>query len=140
MRGFLDAHARDSGLPPSVPVPSPIELNGASVLDAGDRRVHVLANILLPRVIVFGGLLDVAECDELVELSRARPKHSPAVDPATGGDQLHGDRTSAGAHFPRGANALVSRIEAHIARLNAWPFATGEHSQIRRPGGGGQYR
>src|SRR3546814_12124890 len=70
----------------------------------------VLANILLPRVIVFGGLLDVAECDELVELSRARLKPSSVVDPATGGDQLHEDRTSAGAHFPRGANRSEERL------------------------------
>src|SRR3546814_6008782 len=104
-------HARESGLPPSVPVPSPIELNGASVLDAGDRQVHVLANMLLPRVIVFGGLLDVAECDELMELSRASLKRSAVLDAETGGDQVHGDRTSAGTHFARGGNALVSRIE-----------------------------
>src|SRR3546814_18145754 len=72
MRGFLDAHARDSGLPPSVPVPSPIALNGASVPDAGDRQGHVLANILLPPVLVVGGLLDVAGWHRFVQLSRSR--------------------------------------------------------------------
>src|SRR3546814_13601754 len=45
MRGFLAPHARDSGLPPSVPVPSPIDLTGASALHAGDRTAHVLAPI-----------------------------------------------------------------------------------------------
>src|SRR3546814_6867781 len=64
VRDYLDVHARESGLPPSVPVPSPIELNGASVLDAGDRQVHVMANMFLPRVIILGGLLDVARSEE----------------------------------------------------------------------------
>lgn len=140
MRGYLDAHARDSGLPPSVPVPSPIELNGASVLDAGDRQVHVLANMLLPRVIVFGGLLDVAECDELMELSRATLKRSTVLDAETGGDQVHDDRTSAGTHFARGGNALVSRIEARIATLLDWPVENGEATQILRYGVGAQYK
>lgn len=140
MRGYLDAHARDSGLPPSVPVPSPIELNGASVLDAGDRQVHVLASLMLPRVVVFGGLLDDAECDELIALSRVSLKPSSVVDPATGGDQLHKDRTSAGTHFARGANALVSRIEARIAKLLDWPVVNGEAIQILRYGAGAQYR
>src|SRR3546814_18008345 len=57
MRGFLDAHARDSGLPPSAPVPSPIELKGASVLAAGDRQVHVLAHILLGHAAGLGRVL-----------------------------------------------------------------------------------
>src|SRR3546814_13358428 len=65
MRGFLDAHARASGLPPSVPGPSPIELTGASVLDDGEWPVHVLANILLPRVIVVVGLLGGAGWDDM---------------------------------------------------------------------------
>ena len=55
VRDWLDSHARDSGLPPSVPVPSPIDLNGSSILQVGDRGVSVLASMLLPRVIVFGG-------------------------------------------------------------------------------------
>src|SRR3546814_17601840 len=51
VRDYLDVNARESGLPPSVPVPSPIQLTGASVLDAGNRQVHVPANMFLPRVI-----------------------------------------------------------------------------------------
>lgn len=140
VRDYLDVHARESGLPPSVPVPSPIELNGASVLDVGDRQVQVLANMMLPRVIVFGGLLDAAECDGLIELSRVSLKRSSVIDPATGGDQLHKDRTSAGTHFKRGGNALISRIEARIARLLDWPVENGEAVQILRYGVGAQYR
>ena len=140
VREWLDSHARDSGLPPSVPVPSPIELNGSSVLKVCDREVCVLASLLLPRVIVFGGLLGDDECDELVEMSRPKLKRSTILDPESGGDEVHVDRTSAGTFFPRGGNALCKRIEARIAALLDWPLANGEALQILRYGPGAQYR
>lgn len=140
VRGWLDSHARDSGLPPSVPVPSPIELNGPSVLQVGDREVCVLASMLLPRVIVFGGLLGHDECDELVEMSRPRLKRSTTLDPQSGGDEVHVDRTSAGTFFPRGGNPLCERIEARIAALLDWPLENGEALQILRYGPGAEYR
>ena len=140
VREWLDSHARDSGLPPSVPVPSPIELNGASVLQVGDREVCVLAGMLLPRVIVFGGLLGDDECDELVEMSRPKLKRSTILDPDSGGDEVHVDRTSAGTFFPRGGNALCKRVEARIATLLDWPLENGEAMQILRYGPGAQYR
>src|SRR3546814_13374205 len=49
MRGFLDAPARDSGVPPSVPVPSPIDTNGAFVPDSRTRAVPEWVTLLLPR-------------------------------------------------------------------------------------------
>src|SRR3546814_4235178 len=84
--------------------------------------------MLLPRVIVLGGLLDVAECDELMELSRASLKRSTVLDAETGGDQVHGDRTSAGPHFARGGTALVSRTGARLARMLVWPVRSDAHT------------
>src|SRR3546814_7139837 len=75
-----------------------------------------------------------------MELSRASLKRSTVLDAETGGDQVHGDRTSAGTHFARGGNALVSRIEARIARLLDWPVENGEAIQILRYGVGAQYK
>lgn len=140
VRDWAAAGSRDAGLPPAVPVPSPVELNGASVLRAGDRDIAVLANLLLPRVVVFGGLLSDDECDELVELSRPKLQRSTILDPDTGGDTVHVDRTSAGTHFPRGGTALVRRIEARIAALLDWPVENGEAMQVLRYGPGAQYR
>ncbi|MGY0619905.1 2OG-Fe(II) oxygenase [Lysobacter sp. A378] len=140
VREWLDSHARDSGLPPSVPVPSPIELKGPSALQVGDHEVCVLASLLLPRVIVFGGLLGDDECDELVEMSRPKLKRSTVLDPDSGGDEVHVDRTSAGTFFPRGGNPLCKRIEARIAALLDWPLENGEALQILRYGPGAQYR
>lgn len=140
VRDWAAAGSRDVGLPAAVPVPSPVELNGASVLRAGDRDIAVLANLLLPRVVVFGGLLSDDECDELVELSRPKLQRSTILDPDTGGDTVHVDRTSAGTHFPRGGTALVRRIEARIAALLDWPVESGEAMQVLRYGPGAQYR
>ena len=48
------------------PVPS-IDLGAAPAwVDAGDRRVQVLAVLAHPRVVLLGGLLDEAECDALI--------------------------------------------------------------------------
>lgn len=140
LRDFLERHARETGLPPSVPVPSPIEVNGPSIARTPDREVQVLASILLPRVIVFGGLLGHDECDQLVEMSRPALKRSSILDPETGGDVVHGDRTSEGTFFPRAANPLIARIEARIAALLDWPVENGEAIQILRYGPGAEYR
>lgn len=140
LREFLDRHARESGLPPSVPVPAPIGLNGSSVVRAVDRDVQIVMSMLLPRVIVFGGLLSHEECDELVALSRSKLQRSTILDAETGGDVIHGDRTSEGTFFNRGANPLCARIEARIATLLDWPLENGEAIQILRYGPGAEYR
>ncbi|MDV5979909.1 MAG: 2OG-Fe(II) oxygenase [Lysobacter sp.] len=140
VRGWVEQGSRDAGLPTAVPVPSPIDLNGASVLRVGDRDITVLANLMLPRVVVFGGLLSAEECDALVALSRPRLQRSTILDPDTGADAVHVDRTSAGTHFPRGSNALCRRIEARIAALLDWPVENGEAIQVLRYGPGAQYR
>lgn len=127
-------------LPPPVPVPVPVSPNGASVLDLGDRQVRVLASLKLPRVVVFGGLLSDEECDDLIALSRQRLRRSTTVDPQTGGDQVHGDRTSEGTWFERGGNDLCARIEARIARLLDWPLENGEGLQILHYGVGAEYK
>lgn len=137
---FLERNAQQTGLPLPVRVPVPVEPNGASLLDAGDRQVRVLASLMLPRVLVLGGLLADDECDALIELSRARLRRSTTVDPETGGDQVHADRTSRGTYFTRGQNALCARIDARIARLLDWPLDHGEGLQVLNYGPGAEYR
>src|SRR5690606_30921344 len=95
----LEEDARRSGVPLPLPVPVPIQPNGPALLDAGDRQVQLLASLMLPRVVVLGGLLSDAECAALVELARPRLRRSTIVDGRTGGDQVHADRTSRGMFF-----------------------------------------
>ena len=140
VNAYVADRSRDTGLPLPVRVPVVAEPNGASVVDAGDRRVSILANMALPRVAVLGGLLSAEECDAFIELARPRLARSTTVEPDSGGDIVHPDRTSHGMGFARGENALCARIEARIARLLDWPLDHGEGLQVLRYGPGAQYK
>ncbi len=91
-------------------------------------------------MVVFGGLLSDAECDELIELSRPRLTRSETVDNATGGSEVNAARTSQGMFFQRGENPLCQRIEARIAALVNWPVENGEGIQILRYAPGAEYK
>lgn len=140
MRRHLERHAHEAGLPVPARVPAPVEWNGAARLDAGDREVQVLAHLVHPQVVVFGGLLSDDECDALVDLARGRLSRSATVDQDTGRDLVHPDRTSRGMFFRRGEHPLVARIEARIAALLDWPLENGEGMQVLRYGTGAEYR
>src|SRR5690606_11072807 len=103
LQGYLAEHARQTGLPMPVPVPEPDLRDSPSILRAADRDVQVLLSMLVPRVVVFGGLLSDAECDELVELSRPRLARSETVVRTTGASEVNEARTSEGMFFERGA-------------------------------------
>ena len=101
------AAAVDGGLPgadgpPSLHVPQPFGVETPPTVKLLDREIKVLMTVAHPRVILFGGLLSNAECDELVTLSRARMSASQVVDTATGGEVAHEGRTSSGFGFHRG--------------------------------------
>ena len=125
---------------PSPAMPEPALAQGANAVHALDRDVAVLAEMARPRVVVFGGLLDAAECDELVALATARLARSETVTPASGGSEINPARTSDGMFFGRGENALITRIEARIAALLNWPVERGEGLQILRYRPGAEYK
>lgn len=137
---YVAKASRETGLPMPVRVPIVAEPNGASLADAGDREVRILASMLLPRVAVLGGLLADEECEAFIELAGPRLVRSTTVEPDTGGDMVHPDRTSHGMGFARGENALCQRVEARIARLLDWPLENGEGLQVLCYGPGAQYR
>ena len=140
VNAFVARGAEQAGLPPLQRVPVPVEPNGSAVLDAGDRQVRVLASMLLPRVVVLGGLLSDEECDAMIELARPKLARSTTVEPDSGGDMVHPDRTSFGMGFSRGENDLCRRIEARIAHLLEWPLENGEGLQVLNYGPGAQYK
>ncbi len=141
LHGHLVAHAQARGLPPPARVPEPMGADG-SLLHAIDARMgspsacagglRVLASLLNQRIIVFGGLLSDAECDDLIELAAARLARSETVESLTGGSQINDSRTSDGMFFEREENLLCSRIEQRIATLLAWPLENGEGLQVLR--------
>ncbi len=115
-------------------------LVGASELDAGDRRVKVIASLQSPRVVVLSGFLSEAECDALVDAAGPRLARSLTVETQTGGESLNPERTSSGMFFARGETALIQRIEARIARLLRWPVENGEGLQVLHYLPGAEYR
>lgn len=123
-----------------LPVPQPFGSPAPPVVRVLDRDIKVLMTVAHPRVILFGGLLSNAECDELVTLSRARMTASQVVDAETGGEIAHEGRTSSGFGFHRGATPLIDRIERRIATLLRWPLEQGEGLQILRYRVGQEYR
>ncbi|MFT4191518.1 MAG: 2OG-Fe(II) oxygenase [Comamonas sp.] len=120
--------------------PGPDLSSSPLVIDAGDRRVHVLARLEQPRIVVFGDLLDAAECAALIEAARPRMARSLTVATLTGGEEVNDDRTSSGMFFARAENEVVRRIEARIARLLRWPVENGEGLQVLRYGVGAEYK
>lgn len=131
---------RGEALPPGVAVPgSRLDLQRARV-DAGDRAVEILTSLHKPRIVVFGGLLSHAECDELVELARARLVRSETVDTQTGGNSVNAARTSDGMFFHPAEFPVCARIEERLARVLDWPVENGEGLQILRYRQGAEYK
>jgi len=121
-------------------VPDPLEGGSRSQLWAGDRHVSVLAAMQRPRVVVFGGLLSDAECDEMIELARTRLARSETVQTGTGSSEVNEARTSDGMFFDRAEFELCARIEARMAALLRWPVENGEGLQVLRYRAGAEYK
>lgn len=109
-------------------------------IDAGDRRVDVIAALSQPRVVVLGNLLSDEECDALIASARPQLARSLTVATKTGGEELNPDRTSNGMFFARGQTPEVARIEARIARLLNWPVENGEGFQVLHYRPGAEYK
>lgn len=108
-------------------------------IDTQDRRVDVWTVVKHPQVIVFGNLLSVDECDQLIELAQPKLARSFTVDNKTGGEELNAARTSDGMFFSRAENAVVERVENRLSELLRWPFENGEGLQILRYRHGAEY-
>lgn len=140
LQDHLDRQAELASLPEPVPVPEIHLADTPLYLDGGDRRVHVIAAMSHPRVVVLGNLLSDEECDALMAAAEPRMARSLTVSNQTGAEEVHVDRTSNGMFFQRGESELVSRIEARIARLVNWPVENGEGIQVLQYGVGAEYK
>ncbi|MEX8517140.1 MAG: 2OG-Fe(II) oxygenase [Leptothrix sp. (in: b-proteobacteria)] len=138
LESFLADHTGQLNAPNPVPEP---HLDGSpSVVFAHDREVRVLLSMRNPRVVVFGGFMSDAECDELVALAQPRLARSETVDNSTGGSEVNEARTSQGMFFTRGEAGLLQRIEARIAALVNWPVENGEGVQVLHYRPGAEYK
>ncbi len=123
-----------------TPVPEP-DLEGLpSAITIDGHRVEIVMTMREPRIVVFGNLMSHDECDQLVELARARLVRSETVVTTTGASEVNVARTSEGMFFDRGENELCDRIEQRIAKLVRWPTENGEGLQILRYQPGAEYK
>ncbi len=140
VREALAQHATQNNLPPPVPVPAWLSMNAEGSFNIDGQQVQVLAQMLLPRIVVLGNFLTAAECEELIALAGPQLTRSEVVEEAGGSGQVHEARTSQGMAFARGANPCVARIEQRIARLLGWPLENGEALQVLHYAPGAQYK
>jgi len=148
LQAHLAAHARsmsvqaaaEEQLPPAVAVPDPALAGSPCRLRAHDRDVNVLLTMKSPRIVVLGGLLSDAECDQIVGLARPRMARSETVDNATGGSEVNAARTSRGMFFERGETGVIDRVERRIAALLDWPVQNGEGLQVLHYTPGAEYK
>ncbi|HET7791986.1 MAG TPA: 2OG-Fe(II) oxygenase [Rhizobacter sp.] len=140
LSGFLKEHAKANGLPEPVRVPEPSILDAPNSLLVDGHEIKIVMTLRNPRVIVFGNLLSHDECDQMVDLARARLARSETVVTATGSSEVNTARTSDGMFFGRGENALCARIEARIGALLGWPVENGEGLQVLRYRPGAEYK
>jgi prolyl 4-hydroxylase len=125
---------------PGEPVPEPGLAEGANVIVADGHPVEIVTALKHPRVVVFGNLLTDAECDEIMAQALPRLVRSETVQVATGGSEVHQDRTSDGMFFNRGESPVIQRVERRIAALLNWPVEYGEGIQVLRYRPGAQYK
>ena len=141
METTLTEHLQARGKPiPGQELPEPAIADGSSRLVVGGHEVKVLMNMLLPRVVVFGGLLTEDECDEIVELAQGRLTRSETVVNETGGSEVNTARTSDGMFFSRSEYPVIQRVEQRIAELLCWPVRNGEGLQVLRYRPGAEYK
>ena len=140
LSGFLKEHAQANGLPAPVPVPEPDLTDAPNSLMVSGHEVKIVMSLRNPRVIVFGNLLSHQECDDMIELARARLVRSETVVTSTGASEVNTARTSDGMFFGRGENALCARIETRIGALLGWPVENGEGLQVLRYRPGAEYK
>ncbi|MEO8248101.1 MAG: 2OG-Fe(II) oxygenase [Burkholderiales bacterium] len=127
-------------VPAAVPVPDAALADSPLYLDAADRRVHVVASMTSPRIIVLGNLLSADECDLLIAAATPRLARSLTVATKTGGEEINIDRTSNGMFFGRCESPLIARIEERIATLFGWPVENGEGLQVLHYRPGAEYK
>jgi len=143
LRGHLAEQAQaapQNHEPQPVPVPDAALGDSPSKIRVLDRDVTVLMNMKHPRVIVLGGFMSDAECDQIIALAGPRMARSETVDNVTGGSEVNVARTSRGMFFERGETGVIDRVERRIAAMLGWPVENGEGLQVLHYKPGAEYK
>lgn len=123
-------------------IPAPDLKGTPSAIEVPGREVKLLMNIGKPRIMLFGGLLDDDECDEVIRIAGPRLKRSTHnYDGGKVTESLDDARTSYGADLLRDERiAVCERLDARVAALLNWPIDFSAKWQVLRYGVGGEFR
>jgi prolyl 4-hydroxylase len=119
---------------------SPRMPQGGSVIKTSDRSIKISMTMSEPVVTLLDNVMSIEECDQLIEMSRAKLQRSTIVDPTNGQHKVITDRGSSGTHFAVNENAFISVLDRRIAELMHWPVENGEGLQILNYQIGGEYK
>ena len=111
-----------------------------NLIKTPDRDVRVSLRMTKPVVAVFDNILSLAECDELIRLSRIKLKRSTIVDPNTGKEEVIEERSSYGTFFTLNENDFIINLERRIGAVMNLPVENGEGLQILNYKVGGEYK
>jgi len=101
-----------------------------SRIAVSDATVSVMARADKPRIAVLSGVLEPAECEELIARARPRLRASTIVDPKTGKDVVTDRRTSRGMFFRLEEDAFIARIDRRLSEIMNLPLENGEGLQV----------
>lgn len=102
--------------------------------------IKLVISLNSPRLMVLDDFLSDAECDVLVQLSKAKMEDSTVIDPVTGQFVKHPERTSRGTHFEHQSSDIVIAIENRIAEVFGFETKQQEAIQILQYALGGEYK
>lgn len=102
----------------------------------GERQIDILAKYDEPLVVVLGSVLDDAECDALIELSREKLKRSKIGSTR----EVNDIRTSSGAFLTDVQDETITNVEKRIADIIGIPVEHGEGLHILNYKPGQEYK
>lgn len=133
-----ELHEQVGTLPRGAPDP---ELGGRpSVVTIDGHTVQVICDMRDPRLVVFGNLLTLDECNELIASARPRLERSTVKFEKGREPEVNSVRSSSGMQFHRDETPLCARLEARIAALLDWPVLHSERIGVLRYLTGQQFR
>lgn len=101
-----------------------------------DREIDILAKYDEPLVVVLGSVVDEAECDALIELSREKLKRSKIGSTR----EVNDIRTSSGAFLTDVHDDVITTVEKRVADMIGIPVAHGEGLHILNYKAGQEYK
>lgn len=101
-----------------------------------DREIDILAKYDEPLVVVLGSVVDEAECDALIELSREKLKRSKIGSTR----EVNDIRTSSGAFLTDVHDDVITTVEKRVADMIGIPVAHGEGLHILNYKPGQEYK